>query len=212
MASLAEALQVAYVRKQRHVATVRDNVVHHRGLGPAPSLGADPAERLPEELIRPEIIRPQRQAVQLVPLGGLSPLCLWLLVLGAVPGLGQGSTPRVPTWPERLLSHGLSPPGGKTKSQHPTNSPRLGNHVGHWLKEHWPQAISTICTVLQWRHQSCKWVATVSGLTAWLVLRLHVGQTTYPSLMLILPHCTVACNVFSTFLAPCSIIITGFKI
>lgn len=40
----------------------------------------------------------------------------------------------------------------------------------------------------------------------------HTGQIAHPSFVTIVADLVVACNDFSTFLATCSIIITGFKI
>ena len=70
---------------------------------------------LTQQLCRPQVVRPDRQAVPAMPLGGNSALRLCGLVLGAVSIPGQRRASRMPARSERLQGHGLSPPG-KTKS------------------------------------------------------------------------------------------------
>ena len=125
MASFAQALVVGRVDEQRPAPPVGLDVVHHRCPGAVPGVsgrilrGALAAERLPQELRRAQVVRPDRQAVPAV-IFRRDPARGFLgLVLGTVPLPGQGGTPRVSARPERLQGHGLSPPG-KTKSAQAT--------------------------------------------------------------------------------------------
>ena len=105
MASFAQALVVGRVNKQPPVPAMGLDVVHHRGPGVYAPSGALPAPRLPQELIGPQVVRPDRQAVPAMPLGGGPPLRLYGLVLGAVSIPGQRRASRMPARPERFLCH-----------------------------------------------------------------------------------------------------------
>ena len=70
MAGLTQALQIVPVDKAGPVAPVGLDVVHHRGPGVYAPSGALPAPRLPQELIGPQVVRPDGQTVPAVPLGG----------------------------------------------------------------------------------------------------------------------------------------------
>ena len=121
VAGLTHALQIVPVDKAGPVAPVGLDVVHHRGPGAYAPSGALPAPRLPQELIGPQVARPDGQTVPAVPLGGHpAPRPLGLMP-GAVSLSGELRASWVPAWSERLHGHGLSPPG-KTKSQSPTTS------------------------------------------------------------------------------------------
>lgn len=103
MASVAEALQVGWVGEKLHPPTVRDDVIHvgrrdaeQMGLASADApLPAAPAEGFPGKLLGPELIRPERELVKLVPLGGISATAVPIrrLVLGAVNVPGQRPAP-----------------------------------------------------------------------------------------------------------------------
>lgn len=121
VAGLAQALQIVPVNEAGPVASVGLDVVHHRGPGAYAPSGALPAPRLTQELIGPQVVRPDGQTVPAVPLGGHpAPRPLGLMP-GAVSLSGELRASWVPAWSERLHGHGLSPPG-KTKSQSPTTS------------------------------------------------------------------------------------------
>lgn len=128
MVSFAQALVVVRGNKQRPVATVRRLVVYPGSTDAEPKLCALRAPRSPEELLSPELL-PQRQVVHPVPLGALTSCRFLRLMLRAISVPSQFLASRMPTWPERFLSHGLSPPG-KTKSAQAT-APNLGTH---WLR------------------------------------------------------------------------------
>lgn len=57
-------------------------------------------------------------------------------------------------------------PQGKNKKPAPTSSPQREDHRHRLNTKHWPESIFTRCTALQWRHQSWRLVAFVSGRTA----------------------------------------------
>ena len=117
MAGMAKALEIAAVREHRPVSAVRLDVVHFRGRRPVSAPGTFPAKRLAKELSGPQVLRPLWSQVHPVP--GLGRIAA--AVLGAVEitiaASYQGRTPRMSAWTQRLLCHGLSPPG-KTKSRH----------------------------------------------------------------------------------------------
>lgn len=121
VAGLAQALQIVPVDKAGPVTPVGLDVIHHRGPGPYAPSGALPAPRLPQELIGPQVVRPDGQTVPAVPLGGHPAPRPLRLMLGAVSLSGELRASWIPAWSERLHGHGLSPPG-KTKSQSPTTS------------------------------------------------------------------------------------------
>lgn len=121
VAGLAQALQVGTVSEAGPAPSVGLDVVHHRGPGAYAPSGALPAPRLTQELIGPQVVRPDGQTVPAVPLGGHpAPRPLGLMP-GAVSLSGELRASWIPAWSERLHGHGLSPPG-KTKSQSPTTS------------------------------------------------------------------------------------------
>lgn len=117
MAGMAKALEIAAVREHCPVSAVRLDVVHFRGRRPVSAPGTFPAKGLAKELSRPQVLRPLWSQVHPVP--GLGRIAA--AVLGAVEitiaASYQGRTPRMSAWTQRLLCHGLSPPG-KTKSLH----------------------------------------------------------------------------------------------
>ena len=117
MAGMAKALEIAAVREHCPVSAVRLDVVHFRGRRPVSAPGTFPAKGLAKELSRPQVLRPLWSQVHPVP--GLGRIAA--AVLGAVEitiaASDQGRTPRMSAWTQRLLCHGLSPPG-KTKSLH----------------------------------------------------------------------------------------------
>lgn len=115
VAGVAQTLQVAPVDEPVPDALVILHMVHVRGPRPHPSPSALPAERLQKQLSRPQIVRPDGQAVPVVPLRALAPRRLLGLVLGAPSVMGQFGASWMTARPERLHGHGLSPPG-KTKS------------------------------------------------------------------------------------------------
>ena len=117
MMILAQALVVCRIDEQLPVTPMGLNVIHHGGPGTDTTLGALPAPGLPQELSGPQLVRPEEQTVPSVVLRrGPAGRPLWSM-LRAIPISGEGGTPGVSTWSERLHGHGLSPPG-KTKSRH----------------------------------------------------------------------------------------------
>ena len=133
-----QTLMVCRVNKLCPVSTMRLYVVHHRGSDSMAYPGAFPAERFPEQLVRPQIFDPDWIVVIIMPLSAFAPLGFLWLVIWTIPLSGQLWTPWLLTWPERLHGHGLSPPG-KTKSAQATTT-RLGvigsgaGLIGLWLR------------------------------------------------------------------------------
>ena len=126
VAGLAQALQVGTVSEADPVPSVGLDVVHHCGLGTHTPSGTLPAPWLAHELIGPQIVRPDGQAVPAVPLGGY-PASRPLGLVPRAPALtGEFRTPRVPAGPERSVWHGLSPPHGQTKKDQSQQSHPLG--------------------------------------------------------------------------------------
>ena len=163
MAALAQALVVGRVDEQRPAPPVRLDVVHYRGPDTVTTLGALAAERLPQELRRAQVVRPDRQAVPAVILRRDPARGFLRLVLGTVPLPGQGGTPRVSARPERLQGHGLSPPG-KTKSAQATTPDCSGCHrLRRWSL--WTRAqalrysrgspVRSVCTCVAGFGRSC---------------------------------------------------------
>ena len=117
VAGMAKALKIAAIHEHCPVSAVRLDVVHFRGRCPDSVPGTLPAKRLTKELAGPQVLRPLWGQVHPVP--GLGRIAA--AVLGAVEitiaASDQGRTPRMSAWTQRLLCHGLSPPG-KTKSLH----------------------------------------------------------------------------------------------
>lgn len=90
--------------EQSGVAAVRNDVVGHGCIRPAPSLGAFPAEWLSEKLIRP-LLSPAVGVVEAVPLRTLASFRPFGLVIRTPTLTGQHMAPRVPTGPHRLVGH-----------------------------------------------------------------------------------------------------------
>ena len=122
VAGVAKRLQVVGVDKQRPHAAVRDDVVNVGSTCTHPTHGTGTAERLPQELLRAQVILEDRQAVPLVPVSGLCASAGGVLglVLWAVHLPRQHTAADVCARPEWLLCHGLSPPG-KTKTPEPSH-------------------------------------------------------------------------------------------
>lgn len=129
VAGVAKRLQVVVVDKQRPHAAVWNDVVNVGCTCTHPTHGTGAAERLPQELLRAQVIFEDRQAVPLVPVSGLCTSAggvLWL-VLWTVHLPRQHAAADVCARPEWLLCHGLSPPG-KTKTPEPSH------HMVHRLR------------------------------------------------------------------------------
>ena len=89
----------------------------------------------------------------------------------------------------------------KTKTG--TDAPNAGDHRHRLIIEHWPRSIFTRWIALQFRHQSWRLSATVSGLIAWLVLCRQTGQTAYPSFMASLSPFFIVCKAFPSLSRRC---------
>ena len=115
VAGMAKALKIATIHEHCPVSTVRLDVIHFRGRCPVSVPSTLPAKRLTKELAGPQVFRPLWCQVHPVPgLGFVAAVILWPVAVAVAVG-DQGRTPRMPAWAQRLLCHGLSPPG-KTKS------------------------------------------------------------------------------------------------
>lgn len=113
---MAQALQVIAVGEPAPVALVVHDVVHIGGQCTNATPGTLSAERLPQKLRRAEIIHPFWRPVHPAPgLRLFAALAVLGLMCWAVAVTGQRTASWMPTRPERLQGHGLSPPG-KTKS------------------------------------------------------------------------------------------------
>ena len=115
VAGMAKALKIATIHEHCPVSAVRLDVIHFRGRCPVSVPSTLPAKRLTKELAGPQVLRPLWGQVPPVPgLGLVTAAVLWPVAVAVAVG-DQGRTPRMPAWAQRLLCHGLSPPG-KTKS------------------------------------------------------------------------------------------------
>lgn len=93
------------------------------------------AERLTQELLRSELIRPNGQQIKLVVLRR-RPSAILRLVLWTPAVTGKGRTSGMLTRSQRLLAHGLSPPNAKSRSRRHTHCVIIGsglNSTGHGL-------------------------------------------------------------------------------
>lgn len=102
--TLAKALVIGWVDKLGPVAPERDHVVGHRGVDPFTLSGALPAERLPEELCRPQDLCPDGQVVPTVILRACPPVVLGP-VLVAPARAGHLRAPRMLTRSQRFTGH-----------------------------------------------------------------------------------------------------------
>lgn len=127
---MAKTLQVCFVDKKRPIAFVILDVIYVCGKHSQSSLGAFPAKWLPQELRRPQIIRPDRQVIPAMPSRALTAWRLYGLMRCAPSITGQGETSWISARPKQLIGHRLSPPG-KTKSPYPTFPKR--KIIGHGL-------------------------------------------------------------------------------
>lgn len=152
VAAVAQAPQVGAIREQRPIALVIPDVIHVSGPHPVAVFRADAAERLPEQLCRPQVIPPDGQEVPVVPGGAFFSCCLFRLMLRTVSRAHKFTASRFSTGAQRFARHGLSPPRFRAnkKKPEPTTSHSC---VSHWLRlsKHWPRSISTMCSVLQSR-------------------------------------------------------------
>lgn len=114
--AVAQALQIAPVAELAPVSLVVDDVVNVRRPNAKPPLCTLAAKRLTQELHRPQITLPFVGLIHPAP-----GLCLGTAPVAARPvGVAvavahQHAASRMSARPQRLLAHGLSPPG-KTKS------------------------------------------------------------------------------------------------
>ncbi len=106
VAIFTKALQIARVQEQRPVAPMGLDMVHNRGPHPPALGGANSAPRLLQQLPGPQMTPPDRQIVQLVPLGAFAPL-FFRSVLRAVSLPGQPAAPGMQTRPHRPAGHPL---------------------------------------------------------------------------------------------------------
>ena len=115
VAGMAKALKIAAIHEHCPVSAMRLDVIHFRGRCPDSVPSTLPAKRLTKELAGPQVFPPLWCQVHPVPgLGLVAAVILWAVAVAVAAG-DQGRTPRMPAWAQRLLCHGLSPPG-KTKS------------------------------------------------------------------------------------------------
>ena len=113
---MTQALEIVPIAEPCPVSFVVDDVVNVRRSDAKPTLCALAAERLIQELRRPQIALPSVGLVHPAP-GlrlGAAPVAARLVGI-AIAVTHQHAAARVSAWPQRLLAHGLSPPG-KTKS------------------------------------------------------------------------------------------------
>ena len=158
---MAKALEIAAVCEHCPVSAVRLDVVHFRGRCPDSVPGALSAKRLSKELAGPQVLHPLWGQVHPVPgLGLIAASVLWTVEITVAVG-DQGRTPRMPAWAQRLVSHGLSPPG-KTKTPEPMTKPAMGDH-GLRRSTLRPLAISRMISVLQSLQYTGRPVASVSS-------------------------------------------------
>lgn len=209
VAGMAKALKIATIHEHCPVSTVRLDVIHFRGRCPVSVPSTLPAKRLTKELAGPQVFRPLWCQVHPVPgLGFVAAVILWPVAVAVAAG-DQGRTPRVPTWAQRLVSHGLSPPG-KNKKPAPTSSPQE-DHRHRLIRKHWPCSIFTRYSALQLRHQRIKRLALVSALAFWFVMQLQLGQTYRPFFMDSLTRSLQVCNRAPSLSPMCAYRSTRFQ-
>lgn len=109
-------MQIIPVCKQRPIAPMRHNVIYFCCLDPQVILGAFAAEWLPKELGRPEILRPDRQAVPAMIGGAVLALVLWPM-LHAPAVTNQFWTARLPAGPERFVCHSFTLPERRKRAR-----------------------------------------------------------------------------------------------
>ena len=114
VAALAQTLVIGRRHEQSPVSAVRDDVINDLRPDPAALACALPAEGLPQELSRPPLIRPDRQAVPGMP-GGRFAALVSGLVSRAVSLTGQHSTAGMSAGSQGQPRHGLSPPRPETQ-------------------------------------------------------------------------------------------------
>lgn len=91
-----------------------------------------------------------------------------------------------------------SSPPRKTKKPE-LIAPFGGSAQARWLRL---LGISTMLSLRQFLHHTGIWLPDVSGKIRSTFWRWQIGQSRYPSLVLILPQCSVFCNTFpSVFLS-----------
>lgn len=94
---MAQALVIGRVDKQCPIALVILDVVHIGGPNPPALTSTFPAKRFPQKLGGPEVIRPNRQAVPVVP-GCTLTADRWLGFVSRAPAVsGQSRAAWVPT-------------------------------------------------------------------------------------------------------------------
>lgn len=114
--AVAQALQIAPIAEPCPVSLVVDDVVNVRRSDANPTLCALAAERLIQELRRPQVALPLVGLVHPAPGLRLGAAPVSARPVGiAIAIAHQHAAARVSAWPQRLLAHGLSPPR-KTKS------------------------------------------------------------------------------------------------
>ena len=194
MAGVAKRLQVVGVDKQRPHAAVRNDVINVGSTCTHPTHGTGTAERLPQELLRAQAIFEDWQAVPLVPVSGLCASAggvLWL-VLWAVHLPRQHTAADVCARPEWLLCHGLSPPGKNKNAR--TVTPHGASAQARWLRL--ILSILTTDSLRQFLQYTAICFPSVSGNSRRTFCRWQIGQSRYPSLVIILPQYFVVCNTF----------------
>lgn len=204
---LAKALMVRRIDEFLPVATVRDDVVHHRGSCPVPRIigrvypRALAAPGFTKQLRWAQALRPDRQHIPAVIVRTGAALVPWpVLRAPAVPR--QLRTSSVAARPQRFLCHGLSPPGNRRK-----HKSRSHNHaqscVGHWLRlsKLRPCSMSTMISCLHLAHHTgTPRAAAVMGTRSSRLFRQY-GQTSHPSFTVnSLPCSDVVRNTFSLLL------------
>ena len=208
VAGMAKALKIAAIHEHCPVSAVRLDVVHFRGRCPDSVPGTLPAKRLTKELAGPQVLRPLWGQVHPVPgLGFVAAVILWPVAVAVAAG-DQGRTPRVPTWAQRLVSHGLSPPG-KNKKPAPTRPP-FADHVAQALW-HRHSSIFTMDSFPQSLQYTVKLLALVSGLSRRTFPRPHRGQSSHPSFAISLTRSLLVCNGFSSLSPMCAYRSTRFQ-
>lgn len=134
---LAQALVVGWVDKQRPVSPKRPNMIDDSRSRSSPRISsrilpsALSAVRLPEQLLRSELVSPDRQQIPCVIVCAYAPLMLRLMP-GTPPVSRSNRTSWMSTRPKWFARHGLSPPRISKKPKEPSPATIRNQCVHHW--------------------------------------------------------------------------------
>ncbi len=186
VAGVTKGLVVLGFDEQSPRTTVGLNVIHIRCPDPQALPRALSAEGLPEKLIRPKLVFPDRQAIPPVPVRslGTSPGYVLRLMLGTVALPCQHATARMGTETDWLLRHRIT---SGEKQKEPEPNPHLLGGSAQALRLRL-FSILTTDSVRQDLHHTTMFLPSVPGRIFRTLCRLQRGHRRNPSFVSILPH------------------------